>query len=512
MNFAFRVDASFEIGTGHVMRCLALADELVQRGGACTFICRALPGNMLEMIGESGHAVIALPWPAIPHQATHQPATAPAHAGWLGCGWREDAAETRAALEGLTPRWLVVDHYALDREWERAVRTGGLRLMVIDDLHDRTHECDLLLDQNLGASAADYAVLLARPTMTLLGPRFALLRAEFAAAGHASVRESAHSNWLACVGGTDPHGLLPKILNAWSQIDTPKPTLDVAVRPDTPNLSLLKAQIAGIHGVTLHAPAKNFAALLRDSDMVICAAGTLNWERCCVGRPALLGMLAENQRGLLAALTRSRTGVSVGRWQDASVDSIASLCRRLIARPALLRAMARRARRVVDGKGTARVTAALLRDELSLRPAAEADADLALTWRNAPSTRLRSFVSSAIAESDHRDWWRAALGMVSRTLLVATLGGAPVGVLRLDHAGDDATVSIYLDPDLTGLGVGTVMLRRTATWCQARLPELRRLHAEILPENKASQAAFHKAGFVAHGTRWTLHLTLGVNP
>jgi RimJ/RimL family protein N-acetyltransferase len=102
--------------------------------------------------------------------------------------------------------------------------------------------------------------------------------------------------------------------------------------------------------------------------------------------------------------------------------------------------------------------------------------------------------------------------MASRTLLIATLGGVPVGVMRLDRAADAATVSIYLDPDLTGLDIGPVMLRRTAMWCRARLPELRRLHADILPDNGASQSAFRKAGFASDGTRWTLGLTPGTDP
>lgn len=152
VTFVFRTDASYEIGTGHVMRCLTLARALRERGAECRFVCRAHPGYLLGRIREQGFEAFALPCAsgecAQPGQAAE---SALAHAEWLGTDWRTDAEFTRAALGETIADWLVVDHYALDARWKTALRPHCRKLLVIDDLADREHHCDLLLDQNLVA-------------------------------------------------------------------------------------------------------------------------------------------------------------------------------------------------------------------------------------------------------------------------------------------------------------------------------------------------------------------------
>jgi len=140
---SFRVDASLQIGTGHVMRCLTLADALKAAGASCRFICREHPGHLLGLIRQRGHAAIALPEIVVDlSPAAREHPFQPAHADWLGADWPTDAGQTQMALQGLVSDWLIVDHYALDARWESAVKTKYRKLMVIDDLADREHICD----------------------------------------------------------------------------------------------------------------------------------------------------------------------------------------------------------------------------------------------------------------------------------------------------------------------------------------------------------------------------------
>jgi len=152
MRIAFRTDASSQIGTGHAMRCLTLADALREQDAECQFVCREHEGHLMGYIRSRGHDTHALPRTR-PSSSFESDL---AHASWLGVDWQTDAAQTRQALGNAALDWLIVDHYALDRPWESALRSSCKRIMVIDDLADRQHDCDLLLDQNYGSSAERY--------------------------------------------------------------------------------------------------------------------------------------------------------------------------------------------------------------------------------------------------------------------------------------------------------------------------------------------------------------------
>ena len=167
LRVAFRADASVEIGSGHVMRCLTLARALRERGAECRFITRELPGNLIGRIEAEGYELAPLPPPA---PGEPPPKGPPPFAHWAGVAHTQDAAETRAAMEPGAD-WLVMDHYALDARWQRAVARPGMRLMVIDDLADRPHDCDLLLDQTLGRSASEYDTLVPALCLRLIGPQ-----------------------------------------------------------------------------------------------------------------------------------------------------------------------------------------------------------------------------------------------------------------------------------------------------------------------------------------------------
>jgi hypothetical protein len=299
VKIVFRTDASVQIGAGHVMRCLTLADTLRQQGAECTFVCRSHEGNFSDVIRECGHQVIAL--------AVGQPIesrakkTWPEHAAWLGTDWVIDATQTQQAIGSQTVDWLIVDHYALDHRWEHSMRTYCKHLMVIDDLADRLHDCDLLLDQNFGRNLQDYSQLTPDTTIKLIGAQHALLRPEFAALREASLARRSHpqlKHLLITMGGVDKDNVTSKVLMALRQCALPD-SCDITVimgsgAPWFADVQMQAKQMPWPTQVLFNV--KNMAEVMASSDLAIGAAGSSSWERCCLGLPTLVMVLAENQR------------------------------------------------------------------------------------------------------------------------------------------------------------------------------------------------------------------------
>lgn len=300
MNIAFRTDASLDIGTGHVMRCLTLADALRARGAECAFICREHPGNLIGLIRERGYEVHGLPMQADHILPAEPDGGLPAHAAWLSADWATDAEQTRLALQGQTLDWLVVDHYALDQRWEQNMRSYCHQLMVIDDLADRPHDCDLLLDQNLGRTEQDYGELLNRHTRILVGPRYALLRPEFMQWRSCSLARRTNGEFkklLITMGGVDKDNATGQMLDALKVCNLP-PDLQITVvmGHSAPWLAQVQEQALQMHRPTqVLVGVINMAELMAKSDLAIGAAGSTSWERCCLGLPSLMLVLAENQ-------------------------------------------------------------------------------------------------------------------------------------------------------------------------------------------------------------------------
>lgn len=360
MRVVFRSDASTEIGTGHVMRCLTLADALHKHGAECCFICRAHQGHLLEYIVQRGHEAIALPTAVT---GTETPTDSP-HVAWLGVDWGTDANQTRDALKPQTVDWLVVDHYALDRCWESALRSNCHHLMVIDDLADRSHECDLLLDQNLGRKEQDYYTLLNPETRLLVGPKYALLRPEFAYWRTRSLlrrEKPALKSLLITMGGVDQVNATGKVLNALKGCAIPKNIkVTVVMGPNAPWLENVKQQATQmLWSVRVLVGVNNMAQLMTESDLAIGASGSTSWERCCLGLPTIQIVLAKNQEAIAAALDSAGAAVVVG------IDDLLSVLPKQLSEIGTmtrLQCMSAIASNVADGTGAEAVASVLLED------------------------------------------------------------------------------------------------------------------------------------------------------
>jgi UDP-2,4-diacetamido-2,4,6-trideoxy-beta-L-altropyranose hydrolase len=297
----FRVDASLLIGTGHVMRCLTLADAMHAEGAQCIFICREHPGNLIAQIRERGFAVSVLPYVAAMQGSNENGGEFESiYATWLGVEWATDAEQSIAGAGAMAVDWLIVDHYALDARWERKLRPLCRKLMVIDDLADRQHDCDLLLDQNFGRNAADYGQLVPHGCTVLAGPQYALLRPEFADLRNYSVLRRFTPKLitlLITMGGVDSVDATSRVLVALQNCQLPSEmriTVAMGARaPFSERVQLLAKK--SIYPTEVKINVSNMAQLMADSDFVIGAAGSTVWELCCLAVPTLLVKVAENQ-------------------------------------------------------------------------------------------------------------------------------------------------------------------------------------------------------------------------
>jgi UDP-2,4-diacetamido-2,4,6-trideoxy-beta-L-altropyranose hydrolase len=303
MRIAFRADASSQIGTGHVMRCLTLADALRAQGAGCYFISREHTGHLLEVISQRGFCVTALPAGLPPPSNTFvssDRAEESVHTSWLGCDWQADAQQTRTILATLQPDWLVVDHYALDQRWEIALQPHYQKLLVIDDLADRPHRCDLLLDQNLGRQPQDYAGLVPAQCQVLTGPQYALLRPEFPALRPYSLQRRERptlKHLFISMGGVDLPNATGQVLQALKACALPQDCrISVVMGQQAPWLQQVRKQAQDMPWPTdVMVNITDMAQRMADSDLAIGAAGSTSWERCCLGLPTLMVVLADNQ-------------------------------------------------------------------------------------------------------------------------------------------------------------------------------------------------------------------------
>ena len=493
LSIAFRVDANAQIGTGHFMRCLALARALRSRGALVRVVSRGLPEHMRSLL-EAAHCELA-PLPAT--DARQVPPTAgPPHAHWLTTSQEHDAQATAVALQDRAWDWVVVDHYALDAVWERALRPHARHIMVIDDLADRSHDCDLLLDQNLYADMSGrYAGRVGANSELLLGPGYALLREEFQAARQQGrARDGKVQRILVFFGGVDAGNHTARAIAALAAVGLKGLQVDVVIGAQHPAGAEIAEHCERL-GYACHVQADNMAALMCAADLGLGAGGIAVWERCCLGLPTLTLVTATNQTDQVARAAAQ--GYLLAPQGCDSVEGLSRQISALLENPALLAHVARQCSDAVDGCGVRRVLARLEAPVIRMREATAADADRLRVWRNHPRIRQASHQAGEIPREEHEAWLAGVLADVGRVLLIGEYGGAPVGVVRFDVRADEpeAEVSIYLVPDERSAGRGRALLAAAERWLAAERPGVRCIRAQVLGGNRASHSLFANAGY-----------------
>jgi len=356
-NIAIRVDASTRMGTGHVMRCLTLAKKLQQQNNQITFLCKRHKGNLISFIQQQGFTVIALSPPIedIENQIDDKK--------WLGCTYQEDAKEVTKALAHYPwLDWLIVDHYSLDYRWEKLVKPLTNKIMVIDDLANRKHCCNILLDQTLNRQKTAYQELVPRYCNLLLGADFMLLRDEFylfrEKAKIKRAKTTQITKILISLGGTDPDNITEQLLHWLIQIKDrfPNLQLQVVVSPISNYLSQLKTLIISHHWIEIIVNPKSMAKLMFAADMAIGSSGATAWERCCLGLPSLTIISAKNQEKIAQSLSEQGASINLGNFNNLNVNKLIELLTHIIYEKNTYRNMVQQCFIGCDGLGALRVS------------------------------------------------------------------------------------------------------------------------------------------------------------
>lgn len=483
-----RTDASSSVGTGHLVRCLNLAVELRDAGAEIILACAAV-GAASEAICQSrGFAPTALP--SSGQRSAYRPGKRMAEADQT-----EDADLCAGLASGRPFDWTIVDHYGLDATWERQVRRASQQVMAIDDLADRAHDCDLLLDQNLREDGGQaYDGRLRKGCERLLGPRFALLDGSFSAA-RSTLHSQTRDRILICFGGSDPQSMTAPVLHALQRTFGEKQRIDVVMGQMQDEPGAIRGLNVDTPAVKMHYATRDMAGLMSRARLFVGAGGTTNWERCCLGLPGIVVSVADNQVAPCLALHDAGSHVYLGGVSEVSPEAMAEAASAVLASPGWWQRMVERCSSLVDGLGAQRIARRLHCGLMQMRPAAPEDEEKVLRWRNDPAVRRFSGSSATIATKEHAAWYARTLGDPNCHLLIGWDGRGEAGVVRYDVVHDVAKVSIYVKPERLGTGSGPALLAAGERWLAAHQPSVATISADVHVNNRASARLFANAGY-----------------
>ena len=321
----FRVDASPSIGLGHLMRCLCLA-SLLKKDAQITFVCHELPINLVNKINHLGFTLTTI------GSISHEVFDEQEHA--LAC---LRAMPTDIDL-------LVIDHYQLGATFSKVMRQQVNRIMVIDDLANRIHDCDLLLDQNLFVNfESRYNTLVPAHCTKLLGPRYALLRNEF----YQSKCTRKTNHLLVNFGGSDADNLTDRLVNIISELKIPNLTADIVVGLGYQASKNLKSKVSRFANMQLHVNCDYMAMLMQRASLMIGSGGSTHWERCASGLTGLVITTATNQIETTRCLSQQQCCEWIGHVDEVSDSQIAHTLYRYLSHPEKWRDMGERAKQLV---------------------------------------------------------------------------------------------------------------------------------------------------------------------
>ena len=502
MRVAIRVDASVEIGSGHVMRCLTLAEELQSRGNEVTFICRNHNGNLGKFIGDLGYNVTLLSSAIANSGNSNIKSENKSH---LGVEQEVDAKQTADALCGKSIDWIIVDHYSLDSEWHKYMYAFCKNIMVIDDLANRKYECDLILDQTYGVDEESYKDLVPSRCRILTGSSNALLRTQFLHLREVAlnIREEQGrvNRVLVTMGGMDPDNVTLTVINGLLQVEwNGDVEINIVLGQHAPHLEQIRSiQSTDFIKVNVISNVNNMAELMLNSDIAIGAGGTTSWERCCMGLPTLMVISAENQVNIINKLSQDGIVINLGWHHVLECLDIKEAIEGLIDKPEEILLMSKKSFSVCDGLGLYRVLADLHPvtnvhgQSVTLRSASIKDINTIYQWQCEPNTRKYFNNKSIPTEKEHNDWMRSKLDDLRGYFNIILCEGIPSGVIRLEpiiENDDEYMVSILIDPNCYNRGIGYAALDIV----RCMLPKAV-FHAEILVDNESSMNLFRKAGY-----------------
>jgi UDP-2,4-diacetamido-2,4,6-trideoxy-beta-L-altropyranose hydrolase len=482
-----RADATVRMGTGHVMRCLALAHAAQTTGFPCIFVSASSLTALPERVSAEGFDNESLAAEA---------------------GTAEDAQKLIRLAERVNASWVVIDGYDFSADYQRSVKDAGHKLLAIDDFgHARRYRADIVVNPTPRASRSLYEID-EHSTTLLLGPRYALLRREFWGGAGARTYPEVARSLLVTLGGSDADNVTGIILRAITMVEVELDEAVVVIGRNNPNYESLAAQAGAMRAsVSIVLDPGNMAELMRRADIAVSASGGTALELAAMGVPALLVPIADNQLAVARSLHDEHVAIGLGRVSTLRADSIAAAITDLMLNRARRVQLSSNGRALVDGKGAQRVVEAMetkrepYEARITIRAASSGDARLLWEWANDPAVRAVSFSSDPISWHDHLCWIARKLNdPACRLLIGVNENSEPIGQVRFEVDDRSAKLSVSLDARLRGRGYSTILLRK-ATRELFLTTEVKSIEAFVKPANDASLRAFRKAGFTEAGER-----------
>ena len=481
MKVVFRVDASAEVGFGHLSRCINLAEVLRSRGIEVLFICRDDEAKSFLALEDRLFATVLLPMLTVGEPVNQQ----------------EDAQQTIQALQGERPEWLIVDSYTLDKNWERLMRPHVAKIAVIEDLSGREHDCDLLLDQNYSKrSAASFEKFVPNTCELLLGPRFALIGEQFRILRQLKSKPTPELKriFVFC-GGSDPQNLTQQVIDGISCSELSNVAVDVVVGAQNKTFDR-EAALKLNANIEIHDASGEFARIMSIADLAIGAGGTTSWERMCLGVLSIVVSIAENQISACEKLGRDGLVTYLGAQPSLKPGAIKNAVIEAKTKFVSWFDQIEKGQILVDGRGCERVAEVMCpsdESKLSVRLAKSDDCVEFFNWANDPAVREQSLSTSTIQWPDHKKWFAEKISSSSSEMYVLEASGLPVGQVRFDLIGDCAEIDYSLDKITRGRGWSPTLLEKSIEGFRRRksIP----LRAVVKNSNGPSRSALFKVGF-----------------
>lgn len=486
MYFAFRVDSSPKIGMGHLMRCLALANDLKKRGFECYFICRNFEGNGSQHVISNGFKLLLLSNDNVV-----------AEDSWLGVPVEQDVKDTISVLANKPADWLIIDHYDIDQQWEAGIRSefSNIKILVIDDLVNRRHDCDILLDQTYGRSQKEYSDLISPDAEYCLGTGYALLRSEFK-----ELREKTAGrrkpqgdicHILVTLGGGDSRQTVQIIGEAFKKLADEHLFSATVIIGNTPDELLADYDIPS-HEIECVKFSNNVASEMAKADIAIGAGGGTSWERCCLGLPTVVLTMADNQIEISKILHEKKVGISV----NTNVAEISTAVKILLVDQVLRSKMRKNAADLCDGNGVARVVSKIIASSFEIEKAILSDAQFIYDARYADDASQFYRNENVPSFEEHVSWLEKALAKDDRVLVCISIKGENIAHVRLDkdfNKTDNGEIGICLAKEWRGRGIGLTVLNAANAYF-AKLGFVN-IDAEVHENNAASAQIFDQAGY-----------------
>lgn len=498
-NIVFRADASTVLATGHIMRCLTLAQALqrVFINARIIFICNKLPVNLSEKIAESRFELITLPFD-IDSKSWQQ---------------LDDAnASISQLLPLLSPKekictplidLLIIDHYLIDFQWQKKLNKYCKKLLVIDDLANRKHQADFLLDQTLARKPEDYRSLVPPYCQLLLGQHFMLLRDEFSQLIHKAKTKRNNTktinNILVNLGGVDSNNVSATVIRALIDYQDKSTqdnvSVEVVMTSHSPHLAKIQNEVAHIHWIKVIVDCDDMARKMLAADLAIGACGATAWERCCLGLPTLAIVLADNQKVVCENLAHKGAIINLGDFAQLTTAAISNALDVFKNQPEIYSTMVDNCFTCCDGLGVKNVLSRLTSSEVSLIPATKEDLDITFKWQSTESIRRYSRQPKPVEYQEHSQWFLSSLTMNTRHIFMIAFENEKLGVLRLDQlASSDNTarfeISILVAPQAQGKKIALKAIHAIPNTFDNS-----EIYAHVHRENKASQRLFQQANF-----------------